>query len=711
MAAVPPGEGRPSQRLSQVRPGGTAMWLAAAAAFVLAAAGGVVFLMRSGDSPGTVPATAGATAPPAGRNPTEPSPPPPTSPPVEKGGSQLAAALDYWRDNPGNFPEAMARFQAARASKDARTIKAAEQGLGEVLAAQKKAAEAQLALLRERAEPLAEAGDYDGALAVYGEPPPATLATPLAPMLKAAREELTAKAAARLKAACDAAERLSQAGQPEKGLAELDGVKAVKCAAWDQNKLAALREKLEKEAAARAADARKGQEAEARKRAEQVLERFEASALAGNRAFAAETLTADRRELDKDALAAMAAELDAAGRVAACLSAMDAERRKALAGLAGQDVRLRLRDGQILRGRVDKVLDSGLQLLVTIQEGRFDGSAMKTARFADLAAGEMGRLAPTAAPADADGRVAAALFRLAEDDPAGAREALKEAADHALAGRLSRHLAEAERRARETGAEAFWKERLAAKIKEKGAYTDPEAGELLTALTAFQKDFGESEFAKGKTEVVAKLRPQLAFRPAAVQALFKAKVVSFDPETLEAELLWDFSDPAQLADFKPTGKPDLDKGRLVLKNGEGLRALAAFGARLKVTCETALPAGKDHMSVNISSPTESVALCRSMNNVSLWKNPSGVGNVSATAATKVTMEMLCDGGNVTAKALNKAVFSKPLTLKGSPLALSLSSYDVNATIRNLRVNGPLDRAWLEKALADKQAAPPAPAPK
>ncbi len=667
MPAVVPGR-KSSRRLAEGRTGGPGLWLAGAAVFLLAAAATTAFLSRGA--------------------PRDESPGPAESP---------SSSLGEPPPTPSrNTPRAGAAADDAAEIREAR-----DEAVGKILAN-----------LREQADRLALEGDYDGAMALYDGAPPAELAAQLAPSLKAARTRLGKDAASRVQAAADKAEAFSRDGLPDKALAELDGLKAMKYAAWN-DKLAALRQRLEGEVRAGAATAAKRREAEARARACEVLDRFAKNAVGGDCAYAARTLIEDQKALDQDARAAMSGEMEAAGQVARSLIVMETARKDALHGLVGREVAIRLKDGTTLKGTVEEAVETGFKVRVTYKADGILAYNSQTALFGDMASGELARLLPAPEVGNDHDRVAATLIRASMGDIAGAGGALKAVPDHPLGARLAARLAEAARAARELRAEAFWKERIGGKAGDR--YTDAEAADLLASLNAFQQDFGDSEFAKAReqTEAIARLRPLVALRPAAVQALFKGKVVRFDPATMEIELAWDFADPAQVGDFSARGKPDLGKGRLVLKDKDGLSFPRAFASRLKVTCDATCTgagagAANSHLDLAIGSPSDLVALCRTGDNiVSLWQK-SGAAGHTQVGANRPSLEAACANGTYSASAGGRQIH-EPIPLRGTLLNFSINSYSATATFRKLRATGTLDRGWLEKALADGKAVSPAPA--
>ncbi len=521
------------------------------AAGVLLAGGIGIWALTGGPE---TPRELSPSPPKKGPAPEQPPDPPPDTPEQDKNHEDMFKyAEEFWKKNPDKYKEARGKFEYVRreAAGDVWGMKADDM-VKAVDEARGKAAEVIFAATKVKADDLEKAGDYDAAIAAWMTVP-GRVTDLLMPRYKRERNELHKRAGVRMEAALKAATELSKAGRPEEGIAKLDEVKAVRYAAT-ANKIAALRARLGKEKEDVAALAEKRKLADARKQLGGILEDFDKLMLSGKHKEACAHLDAKRKAAGEDAVALVAAEFDAAGKVGKALEKYAGERSEAMKKLVGKDVVLTKKDGSVHRVKIMRVDAEGFFV-----ERRFKimGAWQTTGypvKCADLAAGELDRLLPVFKPTDADGQVAAALIGIAGKDFAAAEKALGEAAKHPLHKRYAELLDEKKLGAVEAGAKKAWE--TGVEVREK--YDLAGAKKLLAALDGFEKAHGKTKFGRGKVDEVKKLR---ALAQDAIEAspegmlskvrkLYHGRVEGFDSKTRTIELFYDFKDPLHLRDWE-----------------------------------------------------------------------------------------------------------------------------------------------------------------
>ncbi len=639
-----------------------------------------------------------------------PARPPPSG--DKKFREMYAYADGWWKKNPGEYQEAVAKFKKVMATgRGTRWELQAGDAITEIKTARSKAADAAFSPLHEKAAKLASGGDFDAAIAVYGQPP-AKFANFLKPRFEGERRKLKQQAETRLTAAIAAAEGFGKDGRPEKGLAELDKVKSVKYAAL-ADRLAALSARLKKESADVAGKLAKQKEAEARKVLEGVLARYDELMLAGKWKEAAGRLAAEKKKLKKDVLAAMPLSLAAAEKIAGQLVSWQAGCKDALGKLPGKDIVLRTRVGAPTRGKILKVTDDAFEVKVSFRIGGTVGTSTRTVRFADLAAGELEKLRPSFKPVGADGHLAAVLLALGEKDYAAAREALAAAGGHVLASRYAEKIDRAEKGNAEVNAEKAWQADVAPLLKEE--YDLRGAKAVLAALGVYAGEHGKAKFfaaQKAETEKIRRLaQAALDASPEGlvgrVKKLFHGKVTSFDPKTLEVEVLYAFEDPAEADDWiRAVAIPEAPGG-MRMRGGRGrysahwfapLKTKAlAFDARID-------PPPKPTMTPRAwwSAGGASGLLART--GAELHGVKKRTGTAALTFGRDHSMKIAFRDGSASWSIDGAA----PLVVKVKASApvdkLALGMLGVGggvSTIRfdNVRVRGVLDRKWIESELA------------
>ncbi|HOX05838.1 MAG TPA: protein kinase [Planctomycetota bacterium] len=708
-------------------PGRSRMLLAAVAAGGLLLAGALVWLAAS--SGATAPGPDGPTLPAEGL--LQPPPETRTPDPADPGRAaarELEAMFVYAREfrekNPGDFDGALAKFTKVRdQARGTKWSLAAEDAMAEVLKARAAAAEAAFAPARDRSVALAEAGDFDGALEALARAP-AGFADELGPRIKAESGALRARAENRASPVLAAAEELSKAGEPARALAELDKLSAVKYAPLGP-RLAALRRRLEDEQRNAAELERRRLAVEAARRRDVLLGAFDTELAAGRFREAAAGLEAGRKSTDPRVLALVSADLDAAGRLAACLTGMQAARESAIRGLAGREFDLSTKAGV---HRVTVTAADGLGL--DVERWYAVGGERKSIRyriaFSELAAGELARLLPPPEPRNADEHLALAVLAANGGDLASAGRFLAGAGGGPLVARVRARLDLLTLGAADAAAKGAWEATVVPLAGDR--YDVPGARKVLAALEAFTRDHGATRFAAGVAAERDRLR---GLAEAAIDAspeglstrvrrLFRGKVEKFDARTLAVELSWDFSDPAQLEDFEfSPGAWKIENAALVGEMpdppGPTQAVLKAwFAPDCRVGCSATVFRGRGWY-VTVTSGGDLIGAFSSLVDYNGQPQPRAAlmrvgayGEQLASAAAKPytdiragearTVEVTLSGAQVVG-----AVDGKPLgELKGLACAavrarLGFHGMGTRASFSGLRISGTLDRTWLESA--------------
>ncbi len=469
----------------------------------------------------------------------------------------LVYAQEYWRNNPGNYREARAKFEVVlTAAKGTLHHMKAEDAIKEIDTAQEQAATAAFAALKAKSDGLAAKGDYDAAIALLGVRP-GKLTDLLIPRMRSELKKLRAEARGKVEAAIAKAEKLSKDGEPGKGLAELEKVATLKYQPVEKT-LTALRARLRKENRNVAELQRKRLEAGARKRLAAILEEVDALLLAGKTAQATQRLTALGSQVPEDERAVMAPALKSMGGLIAEVVRIRSARRKALDDLTGKQVTIRDSGGTAhtckLRG-----IDGKKRLVMLTREFRIMGTTRTRdfdLGFDDLAAGELERLVRLPAPQKPAEHLATAFVATSTGNLAGAAAGIRAAKDHPLAPRYAKKLAQALKNLAEAVARQFWEKKVAPALKKEPS--PEEAKALAAVLEGFLKVHGKTGFAQSRQAEIGKLMalsgkavsrtPEVIL--ARVKQLFKGRVIKYTPKTAEIEIFYDFSDPRQLEDWR-----------------------------------------------------------------------------------------------------------------------------------------------------------------
>ncbi len=686
-----------------------------AAGVLLAAGLGIWALTRGGEEEVPPP------PPPVDRPEQPPEEPPPEEPLVaEKNFEEMFNyAAGFWKDNPEAYEEAVAKFKIVKrdAGGTVWSMKADDQ-IKLVEKARTAAAEKVLAGLKEKAAALAASGDYDGAMALWKQPPE-KLAELLAAGFAEERGKLKKDAEGKIGAALAAAEKHSKDGRPSEGLAELEEAAGVKYAAL-ASKIAALRARLEKEKQNEAALAGKRRAAEAREALGGILDRFDELVAAGDAAGAKKHVAAERAKLGAEKAKLVAAELDAAAKIAALLVAHEKARADALAELKGKEIEITRNDGTRLKGEVVSVTEGVIKLKVAFRIGGTTGYSERSVKISDVSPADRARLLPALKTNDANGRIAAALVALGTKDLAAAEKHLAGAGEHPFAARYRDKLDELKLGAVEAAAKRAW----TASVDVREKYDLPGAKKLLAALDAFLAAHGKTECAAGLKDEIARLR---GLAEAAIEAspegvvarirrLYHGTVKSFDPKTLTIEIFYDFSSPDQLRDWEAStfaagnlkGAPlDLGQEKLHLNKSGRCALLKGLFRSMSISADFIVHAGDGNCTLLVCADdrgnwynmfgVQQGGDCYIERYIAgKWKGLGPTPKSPFAAAKKGSMSLSFADGKLTGRVGSVILNAEDQTYPYG--RVGMWAYNTHVSYDNVTVRGVLDKEWLEEQL-------------
>jgi serine/threonine-protein kinase len=341
--------------------------------------------------------------------------------------------VKWANDNPDDLEGAVGKYELLRkrAVGTVWEMKAAD-AIRDLKKKREKTVAAELEKLRKKAADLVEAGDYDGAVAVYGTLP-AALGEALRPGADEAVRELKTAAEERIETALAEAEKLSKDGEPDKGLAEIEKIASVKYAALS-DRIADARRAREAETKNVAEMQKRKAQAAARKRLEDLWARFDEKAFSGDHAAARTVVDTGLKDAalrkNEDAVGTLNGLAALAGEMK---KAQDAGRKagEALKGLVGRKLTLRTQKGPET-GVVRKVEDGVIHLEVELRAARAVARTVKKISLDDLTPEERRRLIPKKDPTTPDGWLAKSISAMASKDAAGAEAAMLEVHRHPL---------------------------------------------------------------------------------------------------------------------------------------------------------------------------------------------------------------------------------------------------------------------------------------
>jgi len=401
----------------------------------LAVVAGVLLSRREEEDPTRVPVRRRPSAP---SRPEAPDPEHVAAParPGLSDDEQLLTSLRGWaEEHPSQFDAIFQQYDAAiQRIRDPAVAAKAKRDVEQWRARRERAAEEAFAALQQRAEERVAAGDYDGALEVYSEVPPALLGS-LAERVAKAQEEIDASATANVTAAIREVEELHEEGELAQALAALDAVKDVKYAPL-ADRVRALRSGLE----AAAEDAMAAAAADA---VADLLAAIEVAVAEGDLLGVGQLVEEAKAD---EVLAA------AGGQVAAVVAVGEALARaqpfvhpdpaELFRTLVGREVTVATAQGP-RTGRVTEATEDAVVLVKTFKIGGEERRREYRIAFSELGGGALSELAPKWTPETADEHIAAAILALAEEDEDAAKAALARAEGHPLHERYNSRLAAA----------------------------------------------------------------------------------------------------------------------------------------------------------------------------------------------------------------------------------------------------------------------------
>ncbi|MHC4252072.1 MAG: PA14 domain-containing protein [Planctomycetota bacterium] len=355
--------------------------------------------------------------------------------------------------------------------------------------------------------------------------------------------------------------------------------------------------------------------------------------------------------------------LRAASRVADALATRRDAMVEAAGKLVGKQIELVTSKGK-LAGKLGRVTDDGIVLEIKKKiRGMGTIETKITVKWAELDPKDEARLAKGWKPEGPDAHVAMAALALARKDAAAAGKALASAGGHPLAAHYGAKL---------------------------GGGPKPEA-------------------------VVG--RPAGGWPPdiKTVRKLFRGKVLKWDPETLEIELGYDFSDQRQIADwFMSTWSENGVLGGQEVVRGGVLKMMGTRQCALHRAVFEDASIGASASAVGGSrSPCLVVRAQTEGDFVSLAVNGRGTACLQGyvggrlqglypdmpfafRAGQKLSMYAAITDGQLEGRV--DALRMGPVPAPSKPGHVGFRGYDTEATFDNARIKGRLNRMWLEVQL-------------
>ncbi|MFW6157985.1 MAG: protein kinase domain-containing protein [Planctomycetota bacterium] len=403
--------------------------------------------------------------------------------------------------NPERYATALRRCRDLLADlRDASVRGEAEQLHERVRAEGRQAADQAFEGIAREAAGLEKAGNYDAAIQRYGDLP-----DELEPLLEerseAAVAALKTRAEARTAPVLQKAQELADSGEPKKGLdllATLDGVRY----GGVQKEVASLRERLRKQIEAAQPDPGVAL-ARARKEFEALLGSVDAALAKDDVAGAVRLVKAARADeamgpVD-ELVGALAESVDALPDVVAGQRRAAVER---LSKLTGSFVGLRTAGGKV-SGALRSVDEKTIVVLTTTA----DGQKKVEVPVASLGYETLARFGGGELPDTPVGAMAVAIRALAHRDAAAAGPALKAAEGHPLHAYYHRKFEMVRLGRVEVAAREAWE------AIETGAEKEPipvdEMRPLRERVERFEKEYGETTFAKSVADEVRELKRRL----------------------------------------------------------------------------------------------------------------------------------------------------------------------------------------------------------
>jgi len=631
-------------------------------------------------------------------------------------------ASGFWRDNPLEYKKSIEKFR--RVEKEAKgtawSMKASD-AIAEIQKAREQATEEAFSKIRKQVQGFVSGNDFDSALALLDKTPE-KFADTLEPKISKERDNIRKEVENKIDGIIQSVETLLEKKKPQLALTQferLSGITYTPMAARlsklnkqileEQKKIAELRERQKEE--------------EARRELERMFAKIDGMVFAGDIDGALKYLAEEKEQVEPEQEKTIRPGLSAIEKVLGAYRRAKELRRTALEGLKGKRVTLEKKNGVKIEGPVLKVLEKGLEI-----EIRFEGEyGLVTGRievkYEDMKAGEIEKYIPAIKPETPEDYIAAGICAIGREDYIEAETFIKKAGDHPIAQRYGMRIDELRMGKQEAAAKRAWERKLSGLIRD--AYEVGEAKELLAALDAYMKEHGSTEYAAGRKENIEHLRfsAQKAIDESPegwifkLRKIFHGNVVSFNPNTTEIELVYDFQDPDQIKDWKLSrwAWGNMTGGPMKVQNG---------ALHLSATGQCALLSGK-YVSVSVRTDFADngkhgrPALCVCADSEGSFYYLTGVspqgkavlGKMKKGAENKLSsetrpspfastrrgsMSLSFANGHLEGR-VGDCVFEADDTTfnKGQVAFLGCA---VDASFDNLHIVGRLDREWLENEL-------------
>ncbi len=350
-------------------------------------------------------------------------------------------AQKYRKDNPGDYLGTGERLRAVleKSGKHPDWQKKIRTAIADVERARKGAADKEYAERAAKADRLVDQGDVDGALAALDDPPK-TLEDLLEKRLEAKSDLILESTRARFRKVFDAAKLHSEEGWPTEGLAKLEALSSVRFSQW-KGRLEALRAQLEDEKGKPELLRKRRRRTSARKMLAAALTETDAHLIAGDYVAAQQILTRKREETEPEVMKYdREVGFTALEAVAKRLNSYKAQRVRALKGLRGRAVRLKI-GSKIADVRILKVTATSFKVAEGYTTLGYSASRRFEVTFSELGEAEMERLMPAFEPRTPGDHIAAMLWALFKKDKAEAARALAASGDHKLRKHYTKTLA------------------------------------------------------------------------------------------------------------------------------------------------------------------------------------------------------------------------------------------------------------------------------
>ncbi|MFC1672067.1 protein kinase, partial [Planctomycetota bacterium] len=638
-------------------------------------------------------------------------------------------AQKWAKDHPEDFDGGIAKYEMLKKSADGtvwemRSIDA----IGGIGAAREKAASKAFAKIERRAKALAAKGDYDGAVAACRKLP-GKFRSVLAARAGDAAAKLKAEVEGNISKVLASAEQLSKEGEPDGGIAELDGLAGVKYASL-ADKITAMRARLQDEKKNVAETAKRKAEAAAKKKVEETWAAFDEKVLAGDYKAASLAVTQARRDpkvKDNSSLGALVALADEIEK----LRRSREKAKSSIKKLIGQKVTLDTVKGA-RTGTVRKIENDVIELLVDIKAEGIVAQTTNKIELEDLTPGQRAKLIPSVEPTTPGGWLAHAVLVMGEMSGkkgkadasvallSQAEAGLARAEGHTLAPHYKEQLDILKMGEAEAYAKMDW-DKLIKPLLAVKKFEEKEAESAQKVLDGYREKHAGKKFIKTVEKDIVALEDKIGevlggLTLANVKKLFHGEVRKFDPKTCEIELFYDFEDPRQIEDWHiSTPKAwTISDGKLKAAKVSTVSTMlseARFVETLSIS-RAILPSSDYYASIIITGTNRGAESRWDGLYWSLYKGTGKTENIVYTQRMKqawsgpfpqfklpAEISASYERGRLRTSINRSQVCSIEYSLR-SPLYYGFVTHSDGETIAdNLHITGTLDRDWLLTELA------------